>query len=63
MTLLPILCPTCFANNDPTQADAQGFAILFMLGLLVGVFGVLFYTIYSFAKKQRRLAVLAESNA
>ena len=61
--LLPIACATCIPNGDAGQANAQGFAILFMLGMLAVVFSVLFYTIASFARKQRRFAAEAEVGA
>jgi heme/copper-type cytochrome/quinol oxidase subunit 2 len=53
---LPMACATCLPNADSAEANAQGFAILVMLGLLGLVFSVLFYVIFSFARKQRRFA-------
>ncbi len=57
---LPIACATCLPDPGSAEANAQGFAILFMLGTLGLVFSVLFYTIYSFARRQRQFA---ETNA
>jgi heme/copper-type cytochrome/quinol oxidase subunit 2 len=54
-------CLTCLPDPNTPQADAQGFAILVMLGILSFVFGVLFYTIVSFARKQRMYAAALEA--
>jgi heme/copper-type cytochrome/quinol oxidase subunit 2 len=53
---LPIACATCLPDANSAEANAQGFAILVMLGLLGVVFSILFYVIFSFARKQRRFA-------
>ncbi len=55
---LPIACATCLPDPNSAEANAQGFAILVMLGILAFIFGVLFYTIFSFARRQRRYAQL-----
>lgn len=55
---LPLACATCMPDPNSIEANAQGFAILFMLGILAIVFSVLFYTIYSFARRQRRFAAM-----
>jgi hypothetical protein len=38
------------------MAQAQDQAVLFMLGALALVFGVIFATVFSFAKRQRQFA-------
>jgi hypothetical protein len=53
---LPIACATCLPDANSAEANAQGFAILVMLGLLGVVFSILFYVIFCFARKQRRFA-------
>lgn len=54
--LLPIACATCLPDPNSAEANAQGLAILVMLGILGFIFSVLFYTIASFARKQRQFA-------
>ena len=58
---LPIACATCLPDPNTAEAQAQGFAVLFMLAVLAVIFGVLFYTIYSFARRQRQFAAIAEA--
>jgi heme/copper-type cytochrome/quinol oxidase subunit 2 len=53
---LPIACATCLPDPNSAEANAQGFAILVMLGVLGFIFCVLFYTIYSFTRRQRQYA-------
>ncbi len=38
------------------MAQAQDQAVLFMLGALGLIFGVIFYTIFSFSRRQKRFA-------
>lgn len=57
--LLPIACATCQPDPNSAEANAQGLAVLFMLGALALVFSVLFYTIYSFARRQRQFSDLS----
>jgi hypothetical protein len=56
---LPIACATCLPDPNSAEANAQGFAILCMLGVLGFIFSILFYTIFSFARKQRQFANLS----
>jgi hypothetical protein len=51
---LPLACATCLPDPNSAEANAQGFAVLFMLGALAIIFSVLFYTIFSFARRQRQ---------
>jgi hypothetical protein len=53
---LPIACATCLPDPNSAEANAQGFAVLFMLGALALIFSVLFYTIFSFARRQRQFS-------
>ena len=57
---LPIACAVCMPDPGSVVSQAQGQAILFMLGLLMLVFSVAFYTIFSFARKQKRLAASSQ---
>ncbi len=59
---LPIACATCLPDPNSAEANAQGFAILIMLGVLAFIFSVLFYTIFSFARRQRRFAEMQPSS-
>ena len=51
-----LACVTCRPDPGSLMAQAQDKAVIFMLGALALVFCVLFYTIYSFAKRQRQYA-------
>ncbi len=53
---LPIACATCLPDPNSAEANAQGFAILCMLAVLAFIFSILFYTIFSFARRQRQFA-------
>lgn len=58
LTLLnPLLaCATCRPDPGSLMAQAQDQAVLLMLGFLAIVFSVIFFTIFSFARRQRRFA-------
>ena len=62
LSALPIACATCLPDPNSMEANAQGFAILIMLGVLGFIFSVLFYTIFSFARRQRRYAAMQEAS-
>ncbi len=51
-----IACVTCRPDPGSLMAQAQDKAVLFMLAALALVFAVLFYTIYSFARRQKQFA-------
>jgi heme/copper-type cytochrome/quinol oxidase subunit 2 len=58
MTSLTLFgCATCLPDPNSAEANAQGFAILVMLGILAFVFGIIFLCIASFVKRQRQFAV------
>lgn len=49
-----LACATCMPDQGSTASIAQGNAILFMLVLLFFVLATFIYTIFSFARKQKR---------
>jgi hypothetical protein len=53
---LPIACATCLPDPNSSEANAQGLAFLVMLSALALIFSILFYTIFSFARRQRQFS-------
>tara|TARA_R110002049_G_scaffold37636_6_gene118053 strand:- start:1557 stop:1757 length:201 start_codon:yes stop_codon:yes gene_type:complete len=53
---LLVACATCRPDPGSLMAQAQDQAVLFMLGALGLIFGVIFYTIFSFSRRQKRFA-------
>ncbi len=51
-----IACATCSPDPGSLMAQAQDQAVLLMLGFLAMIFSVLFYTIFTFARRQRRFS-------
>lgn len=51
-----LACVTCRPDPGSLMAQAQDQAVIFMLGALALVFSVLFYTIFSFARRQKQFA-------
>lgn len=50
----PVLaCATCMADKGSLVGQAQGFAILFMLGMLAFMFICAACFVYSFVRRQR----------
>jgi heme/copper-type cytochrome/quinol oxidase subunit 2 len=58
---LPIACATCLPDPNSAEANAQGLAFLFMLSALALIFSILFYTIFSFARRQRQLSEVSSA--
>ena len=56
-----LACATCMPEPGSRSAQAQGSAIIFMLILLACVLGTFIYTMFSFARKQRK-ALAQEQN-
>ena len=56
LSILPqiLACATCLPDPGSRVSQAQGNAILFMLILLACVLGTFIYTMFSFARKQRK---------
>ena len=48
-----LACATCMADKGSLVGQAQGFAILFMLGMLAFMFICAACFIYSFVRRQR----------
>jgi len=61
LLFLPIACATCMPDPNSAEANAQGFAVLFMLSALALIFSVLFYTIFSFTRRQRQFSDLSSA--
>ncbi len=57
LCILPNLlaCATCMPDAGSRVSQAQGNAILFMLVLLACVLATIVYTMFSFARRQRRV--------
>ena len=49
-----LACATCMADKGSLVGQAQGFAILFMLGLLAFMFACAAAIVISFVLRQRR---------
>lgn len=64
-SILPsiLACATCLPDRGSQASVAQGNAILFMLVLLAFVLGMFIYTIFSFARKQKRALEQQESQS
>lgn len=58
-----LACATCMPDPGSKVSQAQGNAILFMLILLACVLGTFIYTMFSFARKQRRFAMAVVTDA
>jgi heme/copper-type cytochrome/quinol oxidase subunit 2 len=54
--LMLIGCATCRPAAGSLAAQAQDSAVIVMLAALGVVFCVVFYTMFSFARRQRRFA-------
>ena len=56
LSIIPDLlaCATCMPDPGSLSSQAQGSAILFMLILLACVLSTFIYTMFSFARKQKR---------
>jgi heme/copper-type cytochrome/quinol oxidase subunit 2 len=63
MSIFPqiLACATCMPEPGSRSAQAQGNAILFMLILLACVLGTFIYTMFSFARKQRKALELEQN--
>jgi len=48
-----LACATCMADKGSQVGQAQGFAILFMLGMLAFMFLCAACFVYSFVRRQR----------
>jgi hypothetical protein len=48
-----LACATCMADKGSLVGQAQGWAILFMLGMLAFMFACAACFIYSFVRRQR----------
>jgi hypothetical protein len=48
-----LACATCMADKGSLVGQAQGFAILFMLGMLAFMFLCAACFVYSFVRRQR----------
>jgi hypothetical protein len=48
-----LACATCMADKGSLVGQAQGFAILFMLGMLAFMFLCAAGFVYSFVRRQR----------
>jgi heme/copper-type cytochrome/quinol oxidase subunit 2 len=55
-----LACATCRPMAGTIAAEAQDSAVIVMLACLASVFAILFYVIFSFARRQR-LALAAEA--
>lgn len=55
MNALIFACATCRPDAGSLASIAQGNAILFMLVLLAFVLSIFVYTMFSFARKQKRV--------
>ena len=51
-----IACATCIADRGSAAGQAQGFAILFMLGTLAFMFAVASGIIFTLVRRQRLAA-------
>ncbi|MDZ4402392.1 hypothetical protein [Prosthecobacter sp.] len=49
-----LACATCMADKGSLVGQAQGFAILFMLGLLAFMFICAAGIVFSFVRRQRK---------
>ncbi|MCE9518132.1 MAG: hypothetical protein K8R87_00965 [Verrucomicrobia bacterium] len=48
-----IACATCLPDQSTDVARASNMAILFMVGVVFSMFGVILKVIFNFARKQR----------
>jgi hypothetical protein len=55
-----LACATCLADKGSLVGQAQGFAILFMLGLLAFMFICAGGIVFSLVRRQRRVGAAAE---
>ena len=56
MTTLPdilLACATCLPDQNTDVARAANMAILFMVAVLFGMFGILLKVMFNFARRQR----------
>jgi hypothetical protein len=62
MSTLIFACATCRPDAGSLASIAQGNAILFMLLLLAFVLSIFIYTMFSFARKQKRVLEQTQFN-
>lgn len=55
-----LACATCMADKGSLVGQAQGFAILFMLGLLTFMFACAGGIVFSMVRQQRKASQNAE---
>jgi len=58
-----LACATCMADKGSLVGQAQGFAILFMLGMLAFMFLCAAGFVYSFVRRQRAHQHLTTASA
>ena len=58
-----LACATCMAEKGSLVGQAQGFAILFMLGMLAFMFLCAACFVYSFVRRQRAHQHLTAASA
>ncbi len=62
--MIPVLpssflaCATCMADKGSLVGQAQGYAILFLLGILAFMFAVATGIVFSMVRRQRKYAHL-----
>lgn len=54
-----IACATCLSDPGTAVGEARNSAVLFMAAVVALVFGVIFYSVFSFIRRQRRFAAEA----
>jgi heme/copper-type cytochrome/quinol oxidase subunit 2 len=58
-----LACATCRPAAGTIAAEAQDSAVIVMLACLAGIFAILFYVIFSFARRQRLVLAAEEAIA
>lgn len=58
-----LACATCMADKGSLIGQAQGFAILFMLGVLVFMFSIAAGIVFSMVRRQRQHAATLNLSA
>lgn len=59
LTSMPLACATCLADKGSIVGQAQGFAILTMLGFLAFMFACAAGIIFTLVRRQKQHALAA----